>query len=257
MRDRQTDSKPTNEKSEIARLSAAYDVWHQDNFASGELDQRSLWYQLVLEYLTPIKGKRVLEVACGRGGFATVLQSLGAEACSVDFSAAALRVAQQKMLSGGGDISKLNLVRADAHHLPFVDRAFDVVVSCETIEHLIDPPAAVREMARICKPGGVLYLTTPNYLNFMGLYLVYDAILRRDRRSGATQPLDHHWLFPRVRGIVKRSGWKIIRSDGTAHQVPIPGRNPVRLNFAERIPIVRRMISPFALHYFILARKRE
>ncbi len=114
---------------------------------------------------------------------------------------------------------------------------------------------ALGEMARVCKPEGMLYLTTPNYLNLMGLYLVYDAILKKDRHSATAQPLDHRWLFLQVRRIIARAGWKILKSDGTVHQVPVPGRNPMRLKFLEGNTLLRRSLSPVAFHYFILARK--
>jgi ubiquinone/menaquinone biosynthesis C-methylase UbiE len=239
-------------------LNEEYDRWHQHVSSSAEdLDERSAWYQLALEYLVPVQGKRVLEVACGRGGFITLLESRGAAAFGADFSAAALQIASQKMSHGSARGSKVALSQADAHCLPFADCAFDCVVSCETIEHLTDPLTALREMARVCKSGGMLYLTTPNYLNLMGLYLVYDILMKKDRRSAATQPLDHRWLFPRVRRIVEHSGWQILRSDGTVHQVPLPDRNPLRLYFLERNKLIRRLLSPVAFHYFLLARKRN
>jgi ubiquinone/menaquinone biosynthesis C-methylase UbiE len=47
------------------------------------------------------------------------------------------------------------------------------VVSCETIEHVPDVGSAVREMHRVTRPGGKLFLTTPNYANLTGLYDLY------------------------------------------------------------------------------------
>lgn len=240
----------------VADLTERYDRWHQHVSASpDDEDERSPWYKLVLEYLAPVQGKRVLEVACGRGGFSTVLRSRGATVCGTDFSAAALRITSQKVGRDSAGFFTIGLSQADAHHLPFADSAFDYVISCETIEHLTDPLTALQEMARVCKSGGMLYLTTPNYLNLMGLYLVYDAILKKDRHYPTSQPIDHRWLVPRVRRIVGRSGWKILKSDGTVHQVPVPGRNPLRLNFLERNRLSRRLLSPMAFHYFVLARK--
>jgi ubiquinone/menaquinone biosynthesis C-methylase UbiE len=242
---------------EIWRLSREYDQWHQHIFNSGESpDQGSPWYRLVLQHLEPLQGKKILEIACGRGGFAATLRSRGATVFGADFSATALRIAQQKARNTGSQGSRITLLQADAQTLPFGDCTFDVVISCETIEHLTNPSPAVREMARVCRQGGTLYLTTPNYLNFMGLYLVYDAILRKDRQSSSAQPVDHHWLFLKVRRIITRAGWKIVKSDGTVHQVPIPGADPVRLDCLERNPQFRRLLSPVALHYFVLATKR-
>jgi ubiquinone/menaquinone biosynthesis C-methylase UbiE len=242
---------------EIWRLSRDYDQWHQRIYNSGESpDQGSPWYRLVLQHLEPLQGKKILEIACGRGGFAAILGLQGATVFGADFSATALRIAQQKARRTSSQDSRITFLQADAQTLPFVNSTFDVVISCETIEHLTNPSSALREMARVCRPGGTLYLTTPNYLNFMGLYLIYDAVLRRDRQSTFAQPVDHRWLFPKVRRIITSSGWKIVKSDGTVHQVPIPGTDPVRLDCLEHNPQVRRLLSPVALHYFVLATKR-
>lgn len=50
--------------------------------------------------------------------------------------------------------------RGDAHALPFVDGAFDVVLCTEVLEHLQEPQRAIDEMHRVLKPGGQLLLTT-------------------------------------------------------------------------------------------------
>ena len=54
------------------------------------------------------------------------------------------------------------LVQANLEALPFEDEAFDLVLCTQVIEHLLDPAAGVRELARVLRPGGVLVLTTDN-----------------------------------------------------------------------------------------------
>lgn len=48
----------------------------------------------------------------------------------------------------------------DAHHMPFSDGEFGMIVCTEVLEHLKDPPRAITEMWRVLKPGGTLLLTT-------------------------------------------------------------------------------------------------
>jgi 2-polyprenyl-3-methyl-5-hydroxy-6-metoxy-1,4-benzoquinol methylase len=201
--------------------------------------------------------KQVLEVGCGRGGFAHLLASEGAKVCGVDFSASALQAAAARPQSSRVAGGSIDWVQADAQHLPFDDRAFDIVISCEMIEHLPDPVAALREMARVCRPGGLLYLTTPNYLNLIGLYELYAAIIKKNLHSDFSQPLDRHYFFFQVRSMLRAAGWRIIDSDGTIHQITVPGRDPVTLQFVEANRTIRRALRALALHYLLVGQKRK
>lgn len=236
-----------------------YDLWHQRGFqeASERLGENSPWYKLVLEYLSPLEGKRVLEVGCGRGRFLTELTARGAVVCGADLSGFAVHVAQERLRKAGVSRARGSVCQADAHHLPFANTSFDVVISCETIEHFIEPETALREMARVTKQGGMLFLTTPSYLNLMGLYRLYDWVRGRDPHSASGQPLDRCWLFFRVRHLLHKAGWRIRSSDGTVHQVPLTKRNPLRLSFPEANSNVRRLLSPLALHYLAAAENRK
>lgn len=237
-------------------LATEYDKWHTKVFQSDpeHADESSPWYQLVLEFLPPVEGKRILEIACGRGGFSRLLGSRGAAVCGADFSESAVAIAKEKLLRHPALADHVSYVQADAQNMPFEENSFDIVISCETIEHVPDPRAAVREMHRVCKPGGTLFLTAPNYLNFMGLHLIYASVRHPGLRS--SQPLDKRYLFPRIRHFIKLAGWKIIRTDGTVHQFPfIPGRDPVQFPKLESNHTIRRLLSPFAYHYFVIARK--
>lgn len=237
-------------------LATEYDKWHTKVFESDpeHTDESSPWYQLVLEFLPPVEGKTILEIACGRGGFSRLLGSRGATVCGADFSESAIAIAKERLLRHPLPADHVAYVQADAQDMPFEENSFDIVISCETIEHVPDPRAAVREMHRVCKPGGRLFLTTPNYLNFMGLYLIYAAV--RHPRLRSSQPLDECYLFPRIRHFVTHAGWKIIRTDGTVHQFPfIPRHDPVQFLKLESNRTIRRLLSPFAYHYFVIARK--
>jgi ubiquinone/menaquinone biosynthesis C-methylase UbiE len=239
-------------------LRDQYSEWHQRvlNASPEHADENAPWYDLVLQYLGPLEGKRVLEVSCGRGGFSRLLAARGAVMFGADFSEAALKIAQRR--TAGGDVNGMavRLVQADAHYLPYGNESFDVIISCETIEHLLDPLAALKEMARVCRARGLLYLTTPNYFNAMGLYFIYARLRGRRGTPGGDQPVDRVFVFPQIRRMLKRAGWKITRSDGAVHQFPIlPGHNPLAAPLLESNRILRRVLSPLAFHYFLTGRK--
>src|SRR5438128_1742522 len=110
--------------------------------------------------------------------------------------------------------------------------------------------------ARVARPGGLLYLTTPNYLNLMGLYELYALVRHPGGPSGLVQPLDRRYVFFQTRRVLRKAGWKILRTDGTVYQVPLlPRHNPVEFPWLESNRTVRKLLSPFAFHYFVMAQK--
>ncbi len=236
-------------------LRSDYDLWH-DRIDRGDPehdDATSPWYLLVREYLVNVDGLKVLEVACGLGGFVRAIARAGANVIGCDFSLRALQVARKKIASGERTHAA-TLVQADAQNLPFAADTFDLVVSCETIEHLPDDQKALAEMFRVTRPGGKLFLTTPNYLNLIGLYDVYAKF--RHPNKVDDQPFDRRQLFVQVKRKIRSAGWSILRTDGTVHQFPvIPGHNPVRWEGLESSPVIRKLLSPISLHYFVMAQK--
>jgi SAM-dependent methyltransferase len=106
-----------------------------------------------------VSGRRVLDVACGTGFGAAILLSGGAKSVvGVDLDWDALRQAQSFRSP------KYSLCMADAIRLPFVNAAFEVVVSFETLEHIENDEIFVAELRRVLGDRGLLILSTPNAL---------------------------------------------------------------------------------------------
>jgi 2-polyprenyl-6-hydroxyphenyl methylase/3-demethylubiquinone-9 3-methyltransferase len=95
----------------------------------------------------------LLDAGCGGGLLAPHVRRLGYRHVGVDLRRAGLEQ------SAGRGITPL---LADATALPLADGAFDVVVAGELLEHVTDRPAAVSELARVLRPGGLLVLDTVN-----------------------------------------------------------------------------------------------
>ncbi|MDF1523991.1 MAG: class I SAM-dependent methyltransferase [Trueperaceae bacterium] len=102
----------------------------------------------------PLAGVRVLDVGCSAGLYARTLAADGADMVALDASRAFLREAGRRAARAGLDVA---LVRADAHALPFVADTFDAAVLGATLNELGDPPRAFAELARVVRPGGVLW----------------------------------------------------------------------------------------------------
>jgi malonyl-CoA O-methyltransferase len=100
-----------------------------------------------------LKGKVVLDVACGTGRWLRKLLSLGVQAgFAADLSAEMLAQAAQHSTAG-------HLVRADCRALPFRDRAVDVMICSLAIGHIPHPGKLARELARIARPGADAFLS--------------------------------------------------------------------------------------------------
>ena len=97
----------------------------------------------------------VLNAGCGAGSFTLRLLDAGYEVTSVDASEAFVERVRQLV----GDRGAVEL--ADLHALRFEAGAFDAIVCGEVLEHLDDDQTAVREFARVLKPGGVVLASVP------------------------------------------------------------------------------------------------
>lgn len=100
---------------------------------------------------------RILNVGCGTGGFNVVAEEAGAWPVGVDADAEAIAICALKREKGAG-----RFVRAAAEQLPFPDRAFDIVYCFSAIEHVESVEGTVAEMVRVVRPGGLIYVHTPN-----------------------------------------------------------------------------------------------
>jgi 2-polyprenyl-6-hydroxyphenyl methylase/3-demethylubiquinone-9 3-methyltransferase len=106
------------------------------------------------------RGLHVLDLGCG-GGLATAcLAQRGARVVGLDLSQTSLRVAHRHM-RGRDDPAPVFLC-GRAEDLPFADASFDVVWCTDVLEHLTGLPAAIAQIARILKPGGLFLYDTIN-----------------------------------------------------------------------------------------------
>jgi len=98
-------------------------------------------------------GRALLNAGAGQGTFSQLLEARGFEVTSVDPSPEAVVLLRARVRGP--------VLAASAHELPFEDASFDGAVLGEVLEHIEDDLAALREVARVVRPGGVIAASVP------------------------------------------------------------------------------------------------
>lgn len=127
---------------------------------AGGLEGRLLgrFRERIVREVVRLAPANVLDVGCGEGVVIGWLAEAlpGARITGVDARRDALEELRRRL----GDDPRVRAVEGDVYRLPFGEREFDLVISTEVVEHLDDPVAALREMARVC--GASLLVTVPH-----------------------------------------------------------------------------------------------
>ena len=111
--------------------------------------------------MSPLAGKRVLDVGCGGGILADAMARKGAQVLGIDLATKALKVAQLHALEAQTANVEYREVSAEALAAE-QPGSFDVVTCMEMLEHVPDPASVVRACATLVKPGGWVFFSTIN-----------------------------------------------------------------------------------------------
>ncbi|MGI5271331.1 class I SAM-dependent methyltransferase [Nonomuraea sp. CA-218870] len=117
-------------------------------------------------YLLPAlgPGTTLLDVGSGPGTITADLAGRVAKVTATEVTEEALELARAEAAARG--TANVDFAVADVHALPFPDGSFDVVHAHQVLQHVADPVAALREMRRVARPGGVVAARDSDYAAF-------------------------------------------------------------------------------------------
>jgi len=154
-------------------------------------------------------GGRLLDIGCGVGQVVATLTREGFEAHGVDV--AAPNIDRTRAFTN-------RCLLYDGGHLPYPDNHFDTVGALNVVEHVEDPEDFIREAVRVCKPGGRVVLSSPNFLRFLGFR-------------------DYH---PRMRGIGNK--WRNLHA--LLERRRRMRTEPDQVRFERMTPIIKEPFTP-------------
>ena len=117
----------------------------------------------LLPHLTP--ADRLLDVGAGPGTITADLAGRVAEVTATEIGTDELGLTRATAAERG--VTNIRFEVADVHALPFEDNTFDVAHAHQVLQHVPDPVQALREMARVTKPGGIVAVRDSDYAGFI------------------------------------------------------------------------------------------
>jgi SAM-dependent methyltransferase len=150
-----------------------------------------------IDLLAPQAGWRIADIGCGPGAFAEALAARGARVTAVDSARAMLDAVAARDLG-------CEVVQADAAELPLASGSHDAACMVQVLEYVRDPVAALREAARVVRPGGVVLAADTDW-DTMGFNVADRALGRRVMQAHADLKPDG-WAGRRMRGWLSAAG---------------------------------------------------
>lgn len=151
------------ELAEAKRTVRSYQQWEYEEIKRIYKDFDPYW---------DLEGKIILDVGCGLGGKLLFYAEQGAkQVVGVDLRPFSAISASQLTLEHKKYSEIIRIAVADGSELPFADGIFDVVISINVLEHVVDPLAVMKECRRVLRPGGYFYLHFPPFYSPWGPHL--------------------------------------------------------------------------------------
>ncbi|MEM1582865.1 MAG: class I SAM-dependent methyltransferase [Candidatus Bathyarchaeia archaeon] len=213
--------------------------------------------QHILRITRNIKFRSFLDVGCAEGYYIKIIA--GKQSGSM---AVGLDIAKKYLLKAKKNARGSSLVLGDAHHLPFKDNAFDLILCSETLEHVIDQEGVLRELLRVSCNYVLLTVAGENLPHLIARRL--GLIKQKDPYSEAGLGHIHEIKISKFIPLALKVGYKIEKMVLTCYFPPtFPEKHRMPTTFIKvmkifdeilnKIPVIRE----YAMVQIALLKKRE
>jgi len=181
--DKSVDKSSERVRRMFAEIAPRYDLLNH----TLSLNIDKYWRKRTLDLLAPKAGDPFLDVCTGTGDLALSAamrlrpkreDQAKTEVVASDFCGEMLRFARSKQTKMGIDADSLVFLEADTTQLPFVDNRFQTVSVAFGLRNVVDTMKGLREMARVCRPGGQVAVLEFSQPTFPGLKQFYQFYFR-------------------------------------------------------------------------------
>jgi demethylmenaquinone methyltransferase / 2-methoxy-6-polyprenyl-1,4-benzoquinol methylase len=216
----EVDKSPSRVREMFSEIAPRYD--RMNHLLSMNVDR--WWRRRAVKYLNPVAGNEILDVCTGTGDLAIAFHRYLKGDCKVvgsDFCPQMLDIARIK----ARESESIRFVSGDSLELPFRDDSFDIVTVAFGLRNVADTDRGLREMVRVCRPGGrigILEFTSPRSWPMRPLYGWYfrnvlpriGARLARNRHNAWNYLPDSVGEFPQYEALSARmaaAGMRAVR----------------------------------------------
>jgi len=149
-----------NPDTETAQKSPAVDPQLIAHMTRNEADMAfKKRVQTVFDWVEPTDDKLILDMPCGRGFYLNMIRYVSkCRLVGAELDWDVILKAKRNV----GHLPDIALNNANIYALPYKDETFDAAILSEILEHVEDDVAALKEVYRVLKPGGVVAITVPN-----------------------------------------------------------------------------------------------
>jgi len=193
------------------------------------------------------KGGRVVEIGCGLGYIAYYLaKDCGYRVVGVDLDQDTVTHGNSifSELDRGGQPSDIRLQLGSYDILPKENEKADAVIGLEVIEHVNDPTEFLRCISETLKPGGLLFLTTPNASGFRNMFPKHLTNIVRFVESlppytGGEEDHINFWDFQTLYRLCNRAGFKLVNYQFTNFYLAFPlMKKLIYIPWMRKLPII-------------------